>query len=423
MTVYQHAALVTVNDNFDVIENGTLAVEGKLITYVGPYKDFENAEIVDCTGKVILPGFINGHSHLPMTLFRGYADDMRLQEWLSDKVMPMEARHTKRSMRNGALLAALELTRSGCTTVNDMYYDGNIIAETLKEAGMSGTVSSCLIGAMPNHEAVLEQAIALAEKYKNDPDIRTAIAPHAEYTATPALLEKWGRAAIETGQPIHIHCSETLTEHEECIGRHGLTPVALFDKLGMTEVPMYLAHCVYLSDEDMEIVKAKNLSVLHNPCSNLKLGSGIARLPKMLEMGLNIALSTDGSASNNTEDMWEEMRIAGLIHKGANRDATAVSANQALYIATRGAARALGYADRGSLEAGMRADFTISTLDVPSMRPLTNITNLIVYSGNSRDIEMTVAGGKVLYDHGEFTKLDKEKIFADCQEDFETLFR
>ncbi len=423
MTVYQHAALITVNDNFDVIPDGSLAMEGAYITYAGPYREFEEAEIIDCTGKVIMPGFVNGHIHMPMVLFRGIADDLRLQEWLSDRIFPLESKHTEKTQLDGAMLAALELTRTGTTTVNDMYYDGDIVARALKAAGLSGTVCSCLIGVSGNSDRVLAESLELAEKYRNDPDIRTSIAPHAEYTATAAQLEKWARAAKDSNQPIHIHCSETQSEHEECIGRHGLTPVALFEKLGILDVPAFLAHCVYVTEDDMEIMKAHGSAALHNPCSNLKLGSGIARIPLMIERGVNIALSTDGASSNNTLDLWEEMRFAALIHKGNLRDATAVSVNQALYLATRGAALALGYPDRGALKAGLRADFTISATDAPTFRPITDIAHLAVYSGNSRDIEMTVSGGRILYDRGTYTMLDKEKIYADCQEDYEKIFR
>ena len=424
MKVYQNAHLVTVNENFDVFLNGTLAVEGKEIVYAGPHQDFPEAEAcVDLTGHVILPGFVNGHIHMPMVFFRGYADDMCLQDWLDTRIFPKETAHTKETQYHGAQLATVELTRTGTTTVNDMYYDGFQTGRALKEAGLSGIVSTCLIEVKGDHLEMLENALQLNEAYKDDPDIRTALAPHAEYTNSPEFLKRLGDIAVETKQPIHVHCSETLKEHEECIGRHGCTPVELFEKLGMTRVPLYLAHCVYVTEHDMEIIKKRGAAVLHNPCSNLKLASGVAKIPEMLEKGLKIAVSTDGCASNNTLDMWEEMRFAALIHKGVTRDATAVNANQALYLSTRGAAEALGYTDRGSLEAGKRADFIAASLSEPAMALPTNITNLVVYSGSSRDIVLTVAGGEVLYDHGTYTKLDTESIYAQCRADFEKYFK
>ena len=423
MKVYQHAALVTVNDRFEVIENGTLAEENGVIVYAGPYREFPGAEARDLSGHAILPGFVNGHIHMPMIFFRGYADDMPLQQWLDERIFPKEQNHTALTQYHGALMAALELTRTGTTTVNDMYYDGFQTGRALKEAGLSGIVSSCLLEVKGDHEEVLRSALELSAYYEKDPDIRTALAPHAEYTNSPEFLKRIGQIAAETRQPIHIHCSETVLEHEECIGRHGRTPVQLFRSLGMTEVPLFLAHCVYVTEEDMDIIRESNAAVLHNPCSNLKLGSGVAPIPRMLEKGLHIAVSTDGCSSNNTLDMWEEMRFAALIHKGVLRDARAVDANTALYLSTRGAAEALGYTDRGSLEAGKRADFIAVTLEEPALQIPTDLTHLMVYSGNSRDIVLTVAKGEVLYDHGNYLKLDKERICALCQEDFEKYFK
>ena len=423
MKVFQNACIVTVNSNFDVIENGTLAVEGKKIVYVGPRRDYPDAEIFDCSGKVIMPGFVNGHAHMPMIFFRGYTDDLNLQDWLWQRIFPLESRHTPDTEYHGALAAAAELTRTGTTTVNDMYYHGEYVARALKEAGLSGTVSSCLMSSNEQAESVLKSALDLADRYKDDEDIRVAIAPHAEYTCTPEDLRYWGETAAKAGLPIHIHCSETRSEHEECVARHGMTPVELFESLGMMEAHMLLAHCVYITENDMDVIKKHGASVLHNPISNLKLASGVAPIPKMLERGLKVAISTDGPASNNTQDMWEEMRVAALVHKGYLRDPLVMNAKTSLYHATKGAALALGYNDRGSLEEGMRADFVVFRTDSPAMDIRTDIVNLIVYSGNSRDIVMTVAGGEVLYDNGEYRKLDIEKVMRDARNDFETIFR
>ena len=423
MVVYQNAILVTVNSSFDVIEKGTLAVEGKKIAYAGPHRDFPEARTVDCSGCFIMPGFVNGHTHLPMIFFRGYSDDLSLHEWLNNKIMPLESRHTPQSEYHGALASALELIRTGTTTVNNMYYHGQYIARALKETGLSGIVSSCLMSSDANKYRILGESLENCERYKDEEDIRTAIAPHAEYTCTPEDLRCWGEAALRSGQPVHIHCSETLSEHEECIGRHGKTPVELFESLGMMEVPMLLAHCVYITEKDMDIIRSHGASVLNNTISNLKLASGIAPVPRMLEKGLKVATSTDGAASNNTQDMWLEMRVSALIHKGYQRDPLLMNTRSALYCATKGAALALGYEDRGSLEEGMRADFIVVDTHEPAMGILTDIVNLIVYSGNSRDIVMTVAGGEVLYDHGEYPGLDAEKIMSDARADFENIFK
>ncbi len=423
MKVYQHACLITVNENFDVIEDGTLAVDGKLIAYAGPYRAYPEEEEIDVSGHVIMPGFVNGHNHMPMVFFRGFADDMSLHVWLNERIFPLEDHHTALTQYHGALLAAAEMTRTGTTTVNDMYLDGFQTARALKEAGLSGIVTTCLMTLYPDKKEKEAACLELWKKYRNDPDIRTAIGPHAEYTSNADDLAHWADVAYETGQPIHTHCSETVSEHQECIGRYGLTPVAFFKKIGYYRVPTYLAHCVHISEEDMDIIRENGASVLHNPCSNLKLASGIAPVPRMLEKGLKVAISTDGASSNNTLDMWEEMRVTALIHKGNTKDPLAIGARTALELATRKAAEALGYTDRGSLEAGKRADFLVVSMKEPALMIPTNPVNLMVYSGNSRDIVMTVSGGEVLYDHGIYTKLDIGEVCAHAREDFETIFR
>ena len=423
MIAYRNACVLTMNDRYEVIPCGCVATEGSQILYVGENRDFPGAQVYDCAGKVIMPGFINGHTHMPMTLFRGFADNLPLHEWLNQRIFPLEARHTEETQYRGALLAAAELTRCGVTTVNDMYYDGRIIARVLKESGLSGIVSTCLIGIANDCDRKLMQAMELADAYRDDPDIRTAIAPHAEYTATVPLLERWARAAVDSGQPIHIHCSETRTEHEECKQRHHQTPVGLFESLGFFETPTFLAHCVWVEEADIDRVVAGGATVLHNPCSNLKLASGFAPIPLMLEKGIKIALATDGSASNNTQDLWEEMRVAALIHKGYTGNAAVLTSREALWMATRGAALALGYKDRGALVEGLRADLIVIDRHQPAYCPDTDIQNLMVYSGNSRDIELTIAGGKVLYDRGQYRMLDIERIYAQCEESFSTVFR
>ncbi len=425
MQVYQNVCIVTVNDTFEVIECGCVATKGSEIVYVGENREFPGATVRDCTVMVLMPGFVNGHTHTPMTLFRGWADNLSLHDWLNTKIFPLEGLHTDETLHRGTMLAAAELIRCGVTTINDMYYDGRITAKVLKQVGLSGIVSSCLIGVAGEESVAKQMDITLetAARYAGDADIRVAVAPHAEYTATAAQLTRWGQTAADHKLPIHVHCSETKSEHLECVERHGCTPVELFHRLGFFQVPTLLAHCVHIDEADMGRIVEGGASVLHNPCSNLKLASGVAPIPRMLERGLSVALSTDGSASNNTQDMWEEMRFVALIHKGVTGDATVVNSQQALHMATRGAAKALGYTDRGSIQVGQRADFILFQLQAPSMRPVTDITNLIVYSGNSRDIQITVAGGQVVYENGIYRTLDIQQVYRDAQQSFDQVFR
>ena len=409
--------IVTVNESFDVIRHGAVAVEGDTITYAGPMEGFvpDRAKVWKVKDghdrKLVMPGLVNGHTHLPMNIFRGSADNLPLQDWLNDKIFPMEAKHTHETMYWGTLLALAELSRCGVTTVNDMYTSIWDITAAMKQSGHRGIISNGLIGVSSDHDFQLEENKKAAEVFRNDPMIRIAFGPHAEYTEKEHSLRKAMEAAVQAKAPLHIHVSETRLEHEECKLRHdGMTPVEYLNSLGFFETKVLLAHCVWIEENDMDLIRAGGGSVLHCPCSNMKLGSGFAPLPEMMRKGLSVTLATDGAASNNNLDLWEEMRMAALIHKGNTHDAACVSSQEALYLATRGGAKALGYEDVGSITAGMKADLLLVNIDGPAWYPQTDLVNHIVYSGNSRDIEMTVIGGEVVYEDGCYERLDVERI-------------
>ena len=421
--------IVTVNETFDVIPHGAVAVEGDTITYAGPMDGFvpdpkKVWKVRDGQDKkFVMPGFVNGHTHLPMSLFRGSADNLPLQTWLDERIFPMEAKHTKETMYWGALLALAELTRCGVTTVNDMYTSVWEITAAMRQSGHRGIVANGLIGVSPEHDVQLREIVEAATVFRNDPMIRIAIGPHAEYTEKDHSLTRALETALDLGLPLHIHASETKKEHEECKQRHGgMTPVAYLNSLGFFQTKVLLAHCVWAENSDLDLIRAGSGSVLHCPCSNMKLGSGFAPVPEMIAKGLSVALATDGAASNNNLDMWEEMRVAALIHKGYTHDAACVSAKEALYLATRGGARALGYEDVGSIEAGMKADLLLVNMDNPAWYPRTDLTNHIVYSGNSRDIEMTVIGGEVAWERGSFERLDAERIYYESDRLYREIF-
>lgn len=421
--------IVTVNESFDVIPHGAVAVEGDTITYAGPMEGFTPDpqkvwKVKDGHDqKFVMPGFVNGHTHLPMSIFRGSADNLPLQAWLNDKIFPMEAKHTKETMYWGAMLAFAELSRCGVTTINDMYTSVWDITAAMKQSGHRGIITNGLIGVSPDHDFQLKEALEAEQVFRHDPMIRIGLGPHAEYTQKDHSLEKALEAALERKLPLHIHVSETRLEHEECKARHnGMTPVEYLHSLGYFQTKVLLAHCVWVEESDMDLIRAGGGSVLHCPCSNMKLGSGFAPLPEMIAKGLFVALATDGAASNNNLDMWEEMRLAALIHKGNTHDAACVSSREALYLATRGGAKALGYEDVGSIEAGMKADLLLVSMDSPAWYPLTDLTNHIVYSGNSRDIEMTVIGGEVVYENGSWERLDIERIYHENDRLYRELF-
>ena len=427
-TVFQNVYVVTENERQEVLQNATVIVEDDRIAYVGeaPAERPAGARVVDGKGKkLLLPGFVNGHTHLPMVLFRGGADDMELHTWLNTRIFPMEAKETPQSVTDGAILALCEMARAGVTTINDMYTQNRSLLPALEKVPLRATLAMGLFGQAENAAEQLQDNVAFFHEYDGALGglVRVALGPHAEYTATPAFLETCGETARKLGCPLHIHVSETRKEHEECIGRHGCTPVGLLKKVGFfAENRALLAHCVWLSDEDIETVAEAGAAVLHNPCSNLKLGSGIARIPEMLQKGAHVALATDGASSNNNLDLWEEMRISALLHKGRLLDATVLPAEEALYLATRGGALALGYEDVGCIAPGFKADLCLVDLDQPYYHPMTNLVHHVVYGGNSRDVEMTMVNGRVVYEKGRPIVEDLDAVCARVQDLWENWF-
>ena len=427
-TVFQNVWVVTENAARDVLQNGTVVVDGDRIAYVGAGLDAlpAGARVVDGRGrKLLMPGLVNGHTHLPMVLFRGGADDMELHTWLNTRVFPMEAKETPQSVTDGAVLALCEMARAGITTVNDMYTQNRCLLPALEKVPLRATLAMGLFGQADNADEQLADAVAFHREFHGalGGRVRVGLGPHAEYTATLPFLEKCADAARRLDCPLHIHVSETRAEHEACIGRPGCTPGGALDRVGFFDgTRALLAHGVWLSDEDIETVAEKGAAVLHNPCSNLKLGSGIARVPEMLRRGVRVALATDGAASNNSLDLWEEMRICALLHKGRLLDATVLPAEEALYLATRGGALALGYEDVGSVEPGFKADLCLVDLDQPYYHPMTDLVHHIVYGGNSRDVEMTLVDGRVVYERGTPITEDLDAVCARIQDLWENWF-
>ena len=427
-TIFKNVWVVTVNENMDVIPGGVVVVEDDKIAYVGTEvpADCSGARVIDGHNKkFIMPGLINGHTHLPMTLFRSSADDMELQTWLNKYMLPMEDHHTPASVECGATLALYEMARGGVTTVNDMYLNNRHLIPAFKKVPLRALLSRGLFGMAPDADAQLEDAIAFYHEYNGAMNglIRVGLAPHAEYTNTAEFLRKVGEKGRELKCPLHIHLSETKLEHEECIQRHGATPAGLLDRVGFFDDNLVLlAHCVWVTDEDIDIFAKKNVSVLHSTCSNLKLGSGIAPVPQMIEKGVNLTFSTDGAGSNNNLDMWEEMRIAALLHKGATHNAAVLPAEKALYIATRGGAKALGYEDVGSIVPGFQADLVLVDMENPCYHPMTNLIHHIVYAGNSRDVEMTMVAGNVVWEKGAELPFDVDALYDEAQDLFDNLF-
>lgn len=427
-TLFQNVWVVTVDERMRVLQNASVRVHDGRITYVGTQpQDGNGARVIDGHGrKLLMPGFVNGHTHLPMTLFRSSADDLELHTWLNTRIFPMEAKLTPGSVQCGAELALCELARAGVTTINDMYTQCRALIPALERVPLRATLSMGLFGQAENAQAQLDDAIAFHRECNGALGglVRVGLGPHAEYTNTEPYLRRCADVARRLGCPLHIHVSETKKEHEECKARHGVTPVGLLERAGFFDGNRaLLAHCVWLEEADIDTLARTGAAALHNPCSNLKLASGFAPVPKMLEKGVRLALCTDGASSNNNLDLWEEMRICALMHKGHALDATVVPAEQALYMATRGGALALGYEDVGSVAEGFHADLILVDIDRPCYQPMTNLVHHIVYAGNSRDVMLTMVEGRVVCENGAIPGVDLEEIRMRAQQYYDDVFR
>lgn len=420
--------VLTMDAQFRQYQRGAVALRGDMIAAVGEADDlraaFEAAEVVDCSGCVILPGLINCHTHLPMTLLRGLANDLRLDVWLYGYMLPVERRFVSPEfVAVGTRLACAELIRSGVTCANDMYYFEDAIAQTLAEVGLRALCSQTIMQFPTPDAASADESLDMAErfiqKWKGHPLIVPVIAPHAPYTCSGPLMRACAEIAIRHDVPLHIHISETFAEVEECRRANGMPVVNWVKKNGVLEAKVIAAHCVAIDAGEMRTLRNAGATVVHNPSANLKLASGIANVQKMLETGLKVGIGTDGPASNNDLDHLEEMRLAALLAKGSTRDPVAVPARTALLMATRMGAEALHIGHlTGSLEVGKRADVIVMELDrlhnTPQYARVTADADIIyaqiVYASKSTDVRDVFVNGRCLMRRRQLLTLDEERI-------------
>lgn len=420
--IIRHACIITMNAGMDIITDGNILIEGDEIKEISehPFHD-EQAEITDARGMFVLPGFVNTHTHLPMTMLRGYADDLPLHEWLTEHIFPAEARWVnEKHVRTATLLALVEMIKSGTTCFNDMYFFEDAIAEEAARAGMRGVVGESLIDAPTPSFKHLEEGVTLTEKlikkWQGDSLIHPGVCAHAPYTCSGETLQKAKQLADKYGTRLHIHLSETRKEMEDLQLRTGKTPTAYLHTIGLLDSNVTAAHCVWLTEEDTELLTNKGTSVAHCPKSNLKLASGIADTHSMHKAGITIGIGTDGTASNNTLDMVEEMRFAALLPKVQHYNPEAADAPTVLRMATIEGARALGLEKTtGSIEKGKKADLIVVNAEASNMIPMYNPYSAIVYAMNSKNIRSTMVAGKWLMKNRLLTTLDKESIEEEMQ--------
>ena len=426
-TLFINALVLTMDENFSQHLPGAVAVKGDSIVGVGNEeelrKEFSAQETIDCSGKILMPGLINAHTHVPMTLLRGLADDLRLDVWLMGYMMPVEREFVSPEfVRLGTLLACAEQIRSGVTTFNDMYYFEEDVAQAAADSGMRAvcgqTVMKFPAPDAASYEDSLQMAREFIQRWKNHPLIVPAVAPHAPYTCTDEILQATAQLAKEFDVPLHTHLSETLFEVENMRNENGMPVIPYVKKQGLFEAKVIAAHCVHVDPGEIRSLHNAGAGVSHNPSSNLKLASGFAPVMKMLEIGLNVGIGTDGPASNNDLDMFEEVRLAAFIAKAVTNDPTSLPAPQALLMATRLGAQALHIGHlTGSIEPGKRADLIIVDVsplhNSPSFkRAPDNAYAQVVYAGKSTDVSDVMVNGKWLMRDHRLLTLNEEELLA-----------
>ena len=401
-----------------IIPDRYVRVSGSRIDFVCGENEAPNGDfgrVIDGKGKLLMPGMVNAHTHVPMTLLRGYGEDMALAEWLNTRIFPFEDKLTADDVYWGSLLGMAEMMSTGTTSITDMYNFCGDIARAAAESGIKANISrpvlcfdpSLQLTDLPAYNEVNE--LVASVHGADDGRIIVDASVHAEYTSRPEIVEQTAEMAKSMGLRMHIHLSETAEEHRECIGRWGKTPARVMFDAGLLDLPVTAAHCVWLTDSDMDILAAHSVNVTHCPQSNMKLAGGIAMIEKMRAKGINVALGTDSAASNNNLNMLEEARAAALLAKGMSLNPAAVPAGDAIFMLTRAGALSQGRIDCGDIVPGYRADFTVINMDTPCMTPCHNAAANVLYSAGSSEILMTVIDGRVVYENGAFTTIDIER--------------
>jgi 5-methylthioadenosine/S-adenosylhomocysteine deaminase len=418
-------SVATMNTEFDLFVPGAVAIRAGSIEVVGPADEIADAytadEVVDCSNCAVTPGLVNVHTHAPMTLLRGLADDLRLDVWLMGYMMPVEREFVgSRFCWLGTQLACAEMIRSGTTCFADMYYYEEAVADAAAQAGMRAVCAETLLR-FPSPDALsydesLQHTRDFIRRWQGHPLIMPAVGPHAPYTTTTDLLQDSTKLAVEFDVPLHIHVAETEQEVEDHLTEHGMSVVPWLEDHGVLDAKVIAAHCVHIDEDEMHILLRRGVGVAHNPTSNLKLASGVAPVTRMLALGLNVGIGTDGPASNNDLDMWEEARLAALLAKGMTGDPTALPARQALAMATIGGARALHLGDvTGSLESGKRADIAVIGLqhlhNMPHFaRDSEALYAQLVYAAKGSDVRDVMCQGQWLMRERELLTLDEQAL-------------
>lgn len=417
MSILIHNCTAALMDEAGTVLPGAfVAVEGTQITYVGaqrPQGSFDQE--IDGEGGVLMPGFVNAHTHVPMTAMRGYGDGNNLQDWLHNYIFPVEARWDDRAIRCCTDLGLAEMIASGVTCIADMYGHSPAIAQEVAAAGISANLS---VGGVqftdnfnPDTHNDCRVQRELTEQWHgyNDGQILVDASVHGEYTSHQQLWRWMAGYAREHGLGMHVHISETRSEHEECLARHGKTPIQVLNDYGVWDGRAIAAHCVWTTPEDWAVMAEKGISAIHNPMSNLKLGSGIAPVPAMKKAGVNVCLGTDGVSSNNCTDFFGDLKLAAILHNGAGCDPLALLPIDALRMATANGGRALGR-KTGVIAEGYTADLILVDFSHLNLTPCHSVLSNLAYAAHGSDVRMNMARGRVIYKDGDFLTIDIQRV-------------
>ncbi|MFP3985900.1 MAG: amidohydrolase family protein [Candidatus Bathyarchaeia archaeon] len=408
----------------NLIKEGLIAVKGGVISYVGNVADapkIKAEKMLEAHGKLAMPGLVNCHTHLAMTLFRGLAEDLPLDKWLRERIWPREAKLKAQDVYVGALLGCLEQIKNGITCFADMYFYMSEVAQAVKKAGLRAALASGIIetGDREKGEKMFETAVEFARNYRGYADgrVTTFLGPHTVYTCSEELLAKVREKASQLGAGIHIHLAESKEAAHKVMREHGVSEVRLLEKLGFLGDDVLAAHCIHLTREDMLALAKRGVKVAHNPVANTKLAHGVAKVKELMDLGVTVGLGTDGAASNNSLDMFESMKIAALLQKTKYGDPSIMPNKTVLKMATFDGAEALGLEKRiGSLEVGKRADIILVDLKRPNLTPLHDVFANLVYSCRGCDVDTVIVDGEIVMQNRKVKTLDEEEVMEKAED-------
>lgn len=429
MLLYNCSALIDDGKGgFQYLSPAFIGITADTISYLGNTRPNGCFQEKNMCGALVIPGLVNAHTHAAMTLLRGHGSGLPLDRWLFEAIFPIEDRLTPEDIAAGNALAQMEMLRTGTTSYSDMYYCLETEAVLCQSSGMKVNLARPITSFSPDESAFesyrVKESLSLFDEWHNRENgrIRVDFSIHAEYTCQERIAREYAELGKERGARMHLHLSETLKEHEACREKYGKTPAEWFRDLGVFDLPTAAAHCVTIENKDIEIFREFGVFPVHNPSSNMKLGSGFMKLPWLLKQGLPVALGTDGTASNDNLNMFEEMHLAALIHNGFASDPTAIHASDILKMATQNGALLQGRNDTGCIAVGKKADLTAVDLNKPHLIPSFDPLTTLLYSAQGSDVCMTMVDGRILYENGEYKTIDADRVYHDVRNALKRLY-